>query len=451
MQVLPLDISAIYILHVTGRNDWSSTFPIDNNSYFYPSVTGSFVFSELVQAKWLSYGKIRAGWASTAIDPPAYAATETRPIVSDNFGGVATAVVPNQSNNISLKPEKTNSWEIGTEMIFLNGRASLDFTYYNSLSKDVIFAVQQSATTGSTSKFYNAAELSNKGIELMINLIPVRTKSGFEWGVGANYGKNKNVVEKLFTDENGKETESLLIQNAPFSVSYQARPGMEYGQIVGYNYVYDANGNKIVDPTTNAYARTAKVEPLGSVLPNFTGGVSTWLQYKGVKLYALVDFQDGGNLFSLTNVWGKYSGTLIETAEGGIRENGIVLDGVVQTGVDADGNAISDGTVNTGNIAAVDHFFLDGGYIISAADVYDASFIKLREITLTYALPSRLFDKTAIQGLSISLIGRNLAILHKNVPHIDPESAVSTNNIQGLEGGQLPTTRTYGLSLNVKF
>ncbi len=438
-------------LALTGRNDWSSTLPVDDNSYFYPSVTGSFIFSELVQAKWLNYGKVRIGWASTAIEPPAYAATETRPIVSDNFAGYATAVVPNAANNIELKPETNNSWEIGTEMIFLDGRTSVDFTYYNGRSKDVVFAVQQSASTGYRSKFYNAAELSNKGIEVMLTLIPVRTKSGFEWGLTGNYSKNKNIVEKLFTDENGKETESVLIQNAPFSASYQHRPGLEFGQIVGYDYAYDANGNKIVDPSSNSYATTATVKPLGSVLPNFTGGVSTWVSYKGIRLYALVDFQDGGKIFSMTNMWGKYSGTLKETAEGDIRANGLVLDGVVQTGVDADGNPTSDGTVNTGNIAAVDHFFLDGGYIITAADVYDASYIKLREITLTYALPEKLFAKTAIQGLSVSLVGRNLAILHKNVPHIDPEAGLSTSNVQGFEGGQLPTTRTYGVSLNVKF
>ncbi|MBP6334044.1 MAG: SusC/RagA family TonB-linked outer membrane protein [Bacteroidia bacterium] len=438
-------------LALTGRNDWSSTLPADNNSYFYPSVTGSFVFSELVEAKWLSYGKVRVGWASTAIDPVPYAATETRPIVSDNVAGIATAVVPNRSNNSELKPERTNSWEIGTEMIFVDGRIGLDFSYYNSLSTDVIFPVQQSSATGYSSKFYNAAEISNNGIEVMLNLVPVRTKSGFEWGIGANYAKNNNMVEKLFTDENGKETESVLIQNAPFSVTFQHRPGMEYGQIVGYDYAYDANGNKIVDPSTNSYARTATVKPLGSVLPDFTGGVSTWFSFKGFRLYGLVDFQEGGKLFSLTNTWGKYSGTLEETAEGEIRANGLVLDGVVQTGVDAAGNPTSDGTKNTGSISALDHFFLDGGYIISAADLYDASFVKLREVTLTYALPAKLFAETTIQGLSISLVGRNLAIISKDIPHIDPEAAVSSQNVQGLEGGQLPTARTYGVALNVTF
>src|SRR5205085_5966611 len=128
------------------------------------------------------------------------------------------------------------------------------------------------------------------------------------------------------------------------------------------------------------YARSAKVKTLGSVLPDFTGGIFTWVEFKGIRLDALIDFQKGGHLFSLTNTWGKYSGTLAETAEGNIREEGLVLDGVVQTGVDSVGNATSDGTVNTGNIAAVDHFFLDGGYTISAADVYDASYVKFSEL-----------------------------------------------------------------------
>ncbi|MBL0032323.1 MAG: TonB-dependent receptor [Bacteroidetes bacterium] len=376
----------------------------------------------------------------SAIDPS---------ICINRFAGFATAIVPNIANNSELQPEKTSSIEIGTQLIFLEGRINLDFTYYNTTSKDVIFAVQQSLSTGYTSKFYNAAEISNKGIELQIDGQVIKTKSGFVWGVGVNYAKNTNMVEKLFTDENGNETQSLRIQNAPFSATFEARPGMAFGQIVGYDYAYDANGNHIIDG--GAYARTAKVQPLGSVLPNFTGGVSTWFEYKGFRLFGLIDFQDGGKLFSMTNMWGKYSGTLKETAEGGIRENGLILEGVEQTGVDASGNPISDGTPNTTSIAAIDHFFLDGGYVITAADVYDASFIKFRELSLTYALPKKLFLKSSIQGVSVSLVGRNLAILHKNVPNIDPESAVSTSNVQGLEGAQLPTERTYGVTLNVRF
>ncbi len=436
-------------LDVTGRNDFSSTLPAKNSSYFYPSVNGSFVFSELTKLKWLSFGKLRLGWAQTAIDPAAYVADITRPTVTDNFNGYATAIINNQANNPELKPERTSSWEVGTEMNFFNGRAAFDITYYSSTSTDVIFRVPQSASTGYSSKYYNAAEITNKGWEIHLEGIPVSTKSGFQWGLGVNWAQNHNKVEKLFTDENGKATESVLIQNAPFSVTYQAVPGAPAFQIVGYDYVYHTDGQKIVDG--GAYVRTAKVKPLGSVLPQYTGGFTTFLSFKSLRLTGVVDFQKGGNLFSLTNTWGKYSGTLAETAEGNIRENGIIVEGVNQTGVDEAGNAISDGSANTTRIDAVDHFFLNGGYVISAADVYDASFIKLREITLGYTFPAKWFVKSPVQGVTLSLIGRNLAILDKNVPNIDPESAVSTNNVQGLEGGQLPTVRTFGASLSVKF
>jgi len=436
-------------LDLTGRNDWSSTLPPENNSYFYPSVTGSFVFSELTKLKWLSFGKLRLGWAQTAIDPPAYVSDITRPQVTDNFVGYATAIVPNQANNADLKPERTSSSEAGLELNFFNGRLALDATYYSSTSTDVIFRVQQSAATGYASKYYNAAEITNKGIEIHIDGIPVSTKSGFQWGLGVNWAKNNNEVVKLFTDENGKETESVLLQNAPFSVTFQARPGMECFQIVGYDYAYHTDGQHIIDG--GAYARTAKVKPLGSVLPDYTGGFTTFFAFKSLKLSGVIDFQKGGKVFSLTNTWGKYSGTLAETAEGDIRENGLVLQGVNQTGVDADGNPISDGSANTTNIAAIDHFFLDGGYVISAADVYDASFVKFRELALSYTFPKKWFTKTTIQGLTLSLTGRNLAIIDKNIPNIDPENTLSSTNIQGLEGGQLPSVRTFGASLSVRF
>ncbi|CAN5413157.1 SusC/RagA family TonB-linked outer membrane protein [soil metagenome] len=436
-------------LDLTGRNDWSSTLPVENSSYFYPSAAMSFVFSELTKLKWLSFGKLRFGWAQTAIDPPAYVADVTRPQVTDNFVGYATAIIPNQANNADLKPERTASWEPGVEVSLFNGRIGFDVTYYNSVSSDVIFRVQQSSATGYASKYYNAAEISNKGWEIHLEGIPVSTKSGLQWGLGVNWAQNHNKVEKLFVDENGKATTSVLLQNAPFSATFQARPDMACFQIVGYDYAYDQNGNHIIDG--GAYARTSTVRPLGSVLPQYTGGFTTFVSWKSVKLAGVVDFQKGGKVFSMSNMWGKYSGTLAETAEGDIRENGLVLEGVNQSGVDANGEPVTDGTPNTTNIAAVDHFFLDGGYIITAADVYDASFIKLREISLGIGLPEKWLKKSAIQGVTISFIGRNLAILDKNVPNIDPEAGLSTSNIQGLEGGQLPTVRTFGASISVRF
>src|SRR5690606_11169652 len=279
-------------LDVTGRNDWSSTLPEDNNSYFYPSVSGSFVFSELLDMSWLSYGKLRAGWALTAVDPPAYRSTATPALISDNFNGVPTSVLPGTFNNTTLKPEFTSGFETGLEAKFLNQRISMDVAYSSTLSKDVIFNVQQSSASGITYKIYNAAEISNKTVELMLNVIPVKLKNSFEWGVGFNWAKTKNMVEKLFTDENGNETESVQIGTAPFSATLQMYKGMEASQIVGYDFVYDDKGNKIVD-ADGFYKRTATVTPLGSVLPDYTGGVSTYVTFKGIRLGGLIDFQKG--------------------------------------------------------------------------------------------------------------------------------------------------------------
>lgn len=436
-------------VELTDRNEWASTLPAGNQSYNYPSASASWIFSDLVDKKWLSYGKLRAGWSLTANAPRAYTAGPNNPILSANFLGDATAVVSNVGNNTTLKPEKTRQWEIGTEMSFFGRRASLDFSYYNTLSKDVILPVQQSGASGITSKWINAAEISNKGIELALRGTPIKTKSGFEWGLGFNFGKNKNMVEKLFI-ANGDTTQSIRLANAPFSAVLEARPGYAYGQIVGYAFERDANGNKLTDG--GFYVSTAKVQSLGSVLPDYTGGFSTWLAYKGIRLNAQFDFQKGGKIFSMTNMWGKYSGTLAETAEGDIRENGLVVDGIAISGYDDNGNPISSGIANTDTIAAVDHFFANNGYVITEADVYDASFLKFRELSLTYDLPTSWFNNAKfVQGISIGASARNIAILAKNVPNIDPEAGLSSGNVQGLEGAQLPTERTIGINVSVRF
>jgi|GEM_PF-5603634 len=300
----------------------------------------------------------------------------------DNFNGLPTSVIPGTFNNTDLKPEMTSGFETGLELHFLQKRISFDIAYSSTRSKDVIFNVQQSGASGIDFKIYNAAEITNKTVELMIGLVPVKLKNGFEWGVGMNWAKTNNEVVKLFTDELGNETESVQIGTAPFSATLQMRKGMAASQIVGYDFVYDDKGNKVVDAdgfkvvdADGFYMRSETVKPLGSVLPDYTGGFNTYVTFKGIRLAGLIDFQKGGKVFSLTNVWGKYSGIFAETAEGDIRENGLINEGVTETGEQ-----------NTTVIAAVDHYFQDGGYVITAADVYDASFVKLREITLSYSL-----------------------------------------------------------------
>ncbi len=434
----------------TGRNDWSSTLPSANNSYFYPSVSLAFVYSELVKSSWFSYGKIRGNWSKVGNDTDPYQ-LETRPTAGQNFGSSANYVQPGSLKNPNLRPESIFSWEIGTEMALWVDRVRWDLTYYSAVTKDNIFNVRQSGATGYSSRFVNAGTVANSGIEFASTFKPVKLKNGFEWAIGFNIAKNWNKVKELYKDEAGNEVTSIILEQAPFAVTLEARVGEAYGVIVGTDFETDGNGNKLVDPSTGSYVPTADVKPLGSVLADFTGGVSTTLSWKGLSAYFLFDFQKGGHLFSLSNTWGKYSGTLKETAEDGIRENGLIVDGVTFTGYDAEGNAITDGSPNSVSIAAVDHFFLNQGYVIAKADVYDASFVKFREFRLLYDMPAKWFAKTPIRGITIGVTGRNLAILKKNVPHIDPESAVNSGNIQGLEGGQLPAERSVGFNFGIRF
>jgi TonB-linked SusC/RagA family outer membrane protein len=439
-------------LDLTARNDWSSTLPVKYSSYFYPSASLSFVFSELLKKKnILSFGKIRGGWAMVGNDTDPYR-VQTRLSAGQSFGSSAIFVVPNTFNNPDLKAEKIYTWEVGTDLRFFQDRIGIDLGYYHSVTKDNIFRIQQSGSSGAAYRYANAGVLQNQGVELATTLVPVKVK-GFTWSVGFNFAKNWNVVKELYKDQSGNDVEGLLIGTAPFAATLEARPGMAYGQIVGYDFVYDQNGNKMVGADGN-YLSSDKVKPLGSILPDFTGGVNTTLSYKGFSAYFLFDFQKGGHIFSLTNMWGKFDGTLAETAANNIREDSLIVQGVKVTGTDADGNPISDGTKNDVKISAIDYYQNGSGngyYGPTKVDVYDASFVKFREMRIMYSLPAKLLEKTPIRGLSFGVIARNIAILYKNVPHIDPEISSSTSNIQGFEGGAKPTERSIGFNINVKF
>ena len=443
-------------LDLTNRTDFNSTLPASKNVYDYYSANLSFIFTELMpQNKILSFGKVRGGFAIVGKGTSPYQ-LNTIYNTNPNFGGNGTSTVPNVLLNADLRPEITRSFEAGLDLRFLNGRVGLDFTYYNNLTKDQIFNVSQSGATGFTSRALNAGKVSNQGVEVMLRGTAVKTKD-FQWDINVNFAKNNNKVVELYTG-----TESIRLVDL-FGVALEARVGEAYGTIMGTDYVYDANGNKIVE---NGTYLTSEVKALGSVLADFTGGVSSTFSYKGFSLFVLFDFQKGGSLFSLSNTWGKYSGTLSETVAettvngvtGNIRDQGIIVEGtnvaVDDNGdyiLDANGNYTSDGTVNTTVVDAQTHFYINSGYVVNRADVYDASFVKFREARLTYTIPNKFLAKTRFRDLSLSLVGRNLAILAKNIPNVDPEAALSSGNIQGFEGGQLPTERSIGINLNVKF
>ncbi len=453
-----LGFKRMLYLDLTARNDWSSTLPSNAWSYFYPSITGSFVFSELLNSNILSFGKVRIGWAQVGKDTNPYEIAQTYE-PEPNFGSNPVLTVPNSLKNANLKPELTRSFEVGTELKFWRDRLSLDIAVYRDITRNQIFDVQISPTSGFQSFVLNAGRVRNQGIELMLNVKPIKTPK-FQWNVGFNFAKNNNEVLDLTQGVNSLRLASL------FGVALEARPGQPYGTLYGFDFVYDADGNKLTD-ADGFYLSTDTYQPLGSTLADFTGGVSTDLNFMGFTLSGLIDFQKGGVIHSLSNQWGKYSGTFVETAENNIRENGIVVEGMLaqfdDNGSfvydDANGNgeydkgenAQSTGEANTTAVSAQSHFFSNQGYVIHAADVYDASFIKLRELRIGYDVPSSLLSRLPFKNLNVSLVGRNLAILHKNVPNVDPESAISARNIQGFEGGQLPTERSIGVNLNFGF
>jgi TonB-linked SusC/RagA family outer membrane protein len=419
-------------LDLTARNDWSSTLPKGNNSYFYPSASLSYVFSEmgaLKNSKILSFGKIRGAWAVVGNDAPTYSLNNTY-IPLTAFDGQGNFTSPATLNNPNLRAEFTTSYEGGLQLKFLKNRVGIDASYYFSSSKDLIVPKEVTSVSGYERQYSNIGEMTNQGIELALTVTPIKTKD-FSWDIAVNYAANQNKVVSL-TDG----TDLLTLGNAPFGVSVVAKVGQPYGTLMGTDFTRDANGNKVVD-ADGFYVPTA-IQPLGNTMPKFTGGISNSFTYKTLTLSALIDARVGGSMYSISYMFGNYSGLYEETAANGIRENGVVAEGVT-----------ADGKTNTTNVAARDYY--SQFYGLKAANVFDATFVKLREVRLSYAIPTSKFQNSPIRGINIALVGRNLAILHKTMPHYDPDYINSAGNVQGIEGGILPPTRTISLSLSAKF
>lgn len=425
-------------LDATFRNDWSSALPQGSNSYFYPSVTGSFIFSELINSSVLTFGKVRAGWAQVGNDTDPYRIYE-RYTFYTSFDLNHGYRRPLQMNNTGLKPEITSSVEFGVEAAFIQNRIGFDVTFYSAETKDQILPLSLSGTTGVTSQIINAGSITNKGVEVALNLVPVKLKD-FEWRLTGTFAANRNKVEALL-----EGVDYYRLVNAPFKVEVGAYVGEEYGVIMGTDYLYDDNGNKIVDG--GFYASTNGNVPLGSVYPDFIYGISNTLTYKNINLGILFDGQSGGKFFSTSYMWGMYSGMLEETAGNNELGNpkrddpadggGILVDGVNE-----------DGTPNEERIGAEDW----GAWHYSgpaAQSVFKNDFFKLREITIGYTFNLK---SEVIKNLNISAYGRNLAIWGPDTKHFDPEMATTNSgNIQGIEGGALPSVATYGINLGVKF
>ncbi len=422
-------------LDFTGRNDWSSTLPDGNNSYFYPSVSVSAVVTDLfkIESSVLSFAKARVSWAQVGSDTSPYQLQE-----SMAFGGgwnastkLLNMAVPNNLPNNELRPEKTTSLEVGANLRFFMNRANLDVTYYSAKTVDQILSAPVSPTTGYLSKNINAGEITNKGIELSLGITPVKTASGFEWNMTINFAKNKNEVVSL------ADGVDQYVLGTYWSLQVMAIPGQPFGSLLGYDVARDPDGNVL---NTNGLPTAGDLKILGNYSPDWIGGINNEFIYKNFNFGFLIDTRQGGELYTMTNSWGRYAGVLEETLYG--REDGLVGTGTMLA---ADGVTYVPNNVVVSAEAYNHAAYADG---IAQPSVFDASFIKLREVKIGYTFNK--VGKLPIRDLSINLIGRNLAILQASIPHVDPETAFSNGNAQGIEFGQLPSARSFGFSVSVK-
>lgn len=448
---LSLGFMDTFYLDATYRIDQSSTLPKDNWTYYYPSISGSFLFSELIDSDWLELGKFRLNYAEVGNDAPFASVLDTYVPLAP-FSGNPLASVASIKNNPSLKPERTKSVEGGLELSFLEGRAGFDLALYQSNTINQILPVTISYTTGYSSKFVNAGELQNRGIELRLSGSPIR-RAGFSWDVVLNWSRNRNEVVEL-----QEGIENLQIASLQGGVTINARVGEPYGAIQGTDFVYQ-NGRRVVLPTGYYQLSSTSDIVLGNVNPDWLAGLQNTFSFRGLSLSFLLDMQQGGDIFSLDLWYGMATGLYEETdytndlgnpVRAPVIQNddgsydpasgGLVLDGV-----------LADGSPNTRRVEGGDYRVWGYARNPNAAFIYDASFVKLREVALTYNFPRTMLEGTFLGGASLSLVGSNLWILHKNLPHADPEASQSAGNIQGWQSGVMPTTRNFGFNLNLQF
>lgn len=458
---------------VTGRQDVSSTLPAGSNSYFYPSATLSFIFSEFLDIDGLDFGKARVNYANVGTDAPAQALVDAYGIGTP-FSGVTLASAPSTQRNAGLLPENTASIEAGLEMKFLKNRAGLDFSVYQSSTYNQILPAQVSSATGTYFKYVNAGQIDNNGVELSAYFTPVKTDD-FQWDINVNWSRNRNTVVELFGD-----SESLLLASVQGGINITATVGEAYGNIDGTTFVRDeATGAPVVYEWTSSWRGGARylrgaVGTIGNIQADWRGGINNSFRYKNFSMSALIDAQMGGNFFSL-DTWYGY-GTGVYDFQAGTNEYGNPIrsyneDGggmtwadvqvsnpqietpVLWDGVTVDGDGNPSGFTENNLPMYMNGYGNTLGWALAPNElhVYDASFVKLRELSVTYQVPTSKLGDLPIAGVDVSLVGRNLAILYKNTPYSDPEAGLSAGNVQGYQSGAYPSLREVGLNLRVKF
>ena len=448
-------------LDATLRGDQSSTLPTSNNVYVYPSFSGSFVFSELLKAnRILPYGKLRMSWAQVGSDTDPYQLglvyTKSKYTYPGyTIGYINNNVIPNKD----LKPTKTNSFEIGLETKFLNNRLGLDVTYYTQKSKNQIMSMATSWTSGYNYRLINAGEIDNRGVEITLNTRPVQTKD-FAWDLNFNFSKNSNKVVRLVDGMDMFELEKA----SWLDVQVAAKVGENFGSIVGPDFKRNDAGQVLIDPSTGLPEYDKSNHVLGNASWDWTGGMTTTLSYKNLSLNAIFDVKVGADLYSMSERAAYESGKAKATLQGrdewyrseeqreaaGVAKGmsnwtptgGFIAPGVIDNG---------DGTYRPNDIKInPEDYWMSVCRNAPSMFIYDNSYIKCRELTLTYQVPTAWLHNW-VKALSVSFVARNPFIVWKNIPDIDPDSNYNNTTGMGLEYGSLPSRKSYGFNVNIKF
>ena len=437
------------MLYVDGsyRQDWSSALPESANGYGYPSVGTSFIFSELIDdSSILSFGKFRAGWAQVGTDLDAMSLNPVYPLSDSPYLGTPQMYSNAQLVDPNIEPSLNTSKEVGFDLKFLQNRVGVSLTYFKEIREKEIIPITLTEATGKTSFLTNAGKSSRSGIELVFDGTPVK-ESNFVWNVAVNFGTTNPIVEELPGGLTSIDASSYNYDDWQF-VYVVHELDNDWGQLRG-RAIREENGKKVINAATGTYAYDTDVY-MGSILPDFTGGIfNSFTIMKLINVSASIDFQKGGKFFSLSEMWGQYSGLLEETAalnDNGVNVRDAIADGggVHVQGVDVDGNEYDN------YVDAYTYFSQFNSNTIASPYVHDADYIKLRDLSVSVKVPERWLQNTFLKTASLGFVGRNLwmiSVADNNIHNWDPSELSESYG----ENAQLPGTRSYGFDIKLTF
>lgn len=437
-----------YFIDASIRNDNSSTLPKSNNSYWYPSVSGSLVFSELVKWKPLSFGKIRLSYAQAGADLSPYR-TSTNYGIGTTYGAISTLFIPDALNNPLIEPSFAHSYEAGIDLKWFKNRLGIDFTIYKQDNRNEIIDLNVSGTSGYSSAVINAGLISNKGVELTLTGIPFMKKN-FTWETTINFARNRSMVKEIGPDMTVFPHYSTTYSSVTtYMNSYVGKP---FGSLVGPTYQRDEATGMILLDNNNIPLYTTSTHDFGSVLPNFTGGFMNTFKIFGFDLSAMIDFQEGGLFFSRSQMLAVRTGQHAITAE--LNDKGVNVREPVANGGGVRVEGLN-ATTLAHVVAYVNPQTLYGTTARRIYDdwLYDASYIKLREVRLGYTFTKAKIPQLPFSSVNIGVIARNPVMIWQNAPKgSDPsENTAGAQSVSWFESGQLNTVRSFGVSLNVNF